>query len=436
MSAPACHPPAASRRRVKPRPLRVLILNQNATVPPDQRVWPEAQALTARGYEVHIICPLGKGYPLRRENIDGIRVYRYSPGPEGRSINGYLREYTVAILSLLFLTLVIRARRRIDVVMICNPPDLLFVVAMPLMALGARLVYDHHDACPELMIAKGFRAGSWAVRLNTLFERLTYRACDVSLEPNESFCDIAFERGHMRQEDTFVVRNAPRSTRFAESRADDKYRCGREHMVAYVGMMAIQDGLDYLIDAAHVIVADWQRNDIQFVLVGSGPELERLRERVRAINLGDYMTFTGFISDPVALGSVLKTADVCVGPDPVNPMNNISSMHKTVEYMLLRKPIVQFDLCEGRATAGEASLYAASNDATDFAKSIVRLVDDPEMRARMGGIGFQRITTELNWDAQVPSLLAAFERALAKPRTSGTAGTRSSVTCEPRRMSS
>jgi glycosyltransferase involved in cell wall biosynthesis len=252
----------------------------------------------------------------------------------------------------------------------------------------------------------------------------------------------------MRQEDTFVVRNAPRSTRFADSRADDKYRYGREHMVAYVGMMAIQDGLDYLIDAAHVIVNDWQRNDIQFVLVGSGPELARLRERVRALNLGDYITFTGFISDPVTLGSVLKTADVCVGPDPANPMNNISSMHKTVEYMLLRKPIVQFDLCEGRATAGEASLYAAPNDVTDFAKSIVRLVDDPEMRDRMGDIGFQRITTDLNWDAQVPSLLAAYERVLAKPRTSGTAGIasvpdggavrrpRSSVTREPRRMSS
>ncbi|HET6187621.1 MAG TPA: glycosyltransferase, partial [Trebonia sp.] len=183
-----------------------------------------------------------------------------------------------------------------------------------------------------------------------------------------------------------------------------------------------QDGLDYLIDAAHVIVTDWQRNDIQFVLVGSGPELERLRERVRALNLRDYMTFTGFISDPVALGSVLKTADVCAGPDPANPANNISSMHKTVEYMLLRKPIVQFDVCEGRVTAGEASLYAAPNDVTDFAKSIVRLVDDPEMRDRMGDIGFQRITTDLNWDAQVPSLLAAYERALAKPRTSGTAG--------------
>ena len=385
----------------------------------DQRVWPEAQALAARGYEVHIICPRGNGCTLRRESIGGIRIYRYSPGPEGRSLIGYLPEYAIAILSQLFLTLVIRARRRIDVVHICNPPDLLFLVALPLTALGARLVYDHHDVCPELMMAKGFRAGSWQVRLNMLFERLTYRACDVSLEPNESFRDIALGRGRMSQEDVFVVPNAPRSTRFAGSRADDKYRYGRQQMVAYVGIMAIQDGLDYLIDAAHIIVADWQRHDIQFVLAGSGPELERLRERV--LNLGGYITFTGFIADPVTLGSLLATADVCVSPDPAIPVNNISTMHKTVEYMALRKPIVQFDLCEGRVSAGDASLYAASNDVTDFAKAIVRLIDDPDMRDRLGEIGFQRVTTVLSWDAQVPSLLTGYERALRKRRKAGTA---------------
>jgi glycosyltransferase involved in cell wall biosynthesis len=405
------------RRPVKRRPARVLILIQNATAPLDQRVWPQAQALAARGCEVHVICPRGNGYNRRRENIGGIRIYRYAPGPEGRSVIGYLLEYAIAIFSMLFLTLAMRARRRIDVVHICNPPDLLFLVALPLKALGGVVVvYDHHDACPELMMAKGFGAGSWPVRLNKLFERLTYRACDVSLEPNESFRDIALDRGRMRQEDTFVVRNAPRRTRFSGSRADDKYRYGREHMVAYVGIMAIQDGLDYLIDAAHIIVADWERHDIQFVLAGSGPELKRLRERVRLMNLGDYITFTGFIADPVTLGSLLATADVCVSPDPANPVNNISTMHKTVEYMSLRKPIVQFDLSEGRVSAGEASLYAAPDDTTDFAKAIVRLIDDPETRDRMGEIGFRRITTDLSWDAQVPSFLAAYERALLKRR--------------------
>lgn len=414
MPAPGRHQPAAAKRRVKPCPPRVLMLVQNATFPLDARLWPEARALAARGYEVHVICPYDEAYALRRETIGGIRIYRYPPGPEGRGVAGYLLEYAAALPAQFFLALAVRARFRIDVVHICNPPDLLFIAALPLRALGARLVYDHHDACPELMMAKGYRPGGWQVRLNTLLERLTYRACDVSLETNESFRDIAIRRGRMRQEDVFVVRNAPESTRFADSTADHKHRHGRKHMVAYVGMMATQDGLDYLIDAAHIIVADWQRHDIQFVLAGSGPELGRLRERVRVMNLGGYMDFTGYIADPSTLGSILATADVCVSPDPENPANNVSTMHKIMEYMTLRKPIVQFDLHEGRVSAGDASLYAAANDVTDFAKAIVQLVDDPEMRDRLGAIGYQRITTDLSWDAQVPSLLAAYERALAK----------------------
>lgn len=419
MSAPASRKPPTSRRRVKSRPTRVLILVQNETVPLDSRVWPEARALTARGYAVHVICPRDAQYPRRREDIDGVRIYRYPRGPEGRSVLGYLLEYAVALPAQFFLALAVRIRFRIDVVHICNPPDLLFLAALPLRALGARLVYDHHDICPELMMAKGYRRGSWQVRLNMLLERLTYRACDVSLETNDSFRNIAIGRGRMREEDVFVVRNAPESDRFADSAADDKHRYGRKHMVAYVGMMAVQDGLDYLIDAAQIIVADWERQDIQFVLAGSGPELGRLCERVRRINLGDYIAFTGYIADSRILGSLLVTADVCVSPDPENAANNFSTMHKVMEYMSVGKPIVQFDLHEGRVSAGDASIYVAANDVKAFAKEIVRLIDDPELRDRLGTIGRQRITTDLSWEAQLPSLFAGYEQALAKRRTTG-----------------
>lgn len=413
--------PERPRRRARPaagaRRPRVLMLVQNDTLPQDSRVWPEACALTARGYEVHIICPTDKRYTRHREQIDGVRIYRYPRGPEGRTFSGYLLEYAIALPAQLLLALAIRIRSRIDIVHICNPPDLLFLVALPLKVLGARLIYDHHDAGPELTMAKGYRAGSWQVRLNMLLERLTYRACDVSIEINESFRSIAIGRGRMRQENVFVVRNAPESARFADSVADDKHRHGRKHMVAYVGMMAIQDGLDYLIDAAHVIVDGWQRHDIQFVLVGSGPELERLKERARLMNLGDYMTFTGFVADPTVIGSVLATADVCVGPDPDNPVNSVSTMFKIMEYMSMGKPIVQFDLHEGRVSAGDASLYVAANDVTAFAKEIVRLIDDPALCDRLGRIGLQRVATDLSWEAQLPSLMAGYERALTERRT-------------------
>jgi glycosyltransferase involved in cell wall biosynthesis len=398
----------------------VLILDQNLPVPFDRRVWQEAQALTAAGYRVHVVCPRTREYPSRRETIGGVKIYRYSPGPEAGRFAGYLLEYLVAITAQLCIVLRIGARHRISVVHICNPPDLLFLVALPLMALGSRLIYDHHDACPELMIAKGCREKGWQVRLATLFERLTYRACDVAIETNESYRAIALGRGRMRPDNVFVVRSAPDADRFAGTRPDARWRYGRKHLVGYVGVMGVQDGLDHLLDAARMIIHDRHRDDIQFVLVGGGPELARLRERAVAMSLGDRVVFTGRLSE-ADLGSVLATADVCVNPDGASQMNDISTMNKVLEYMALGKPIVQFDLHEGRVSAGGASLYALRDDDTSLADCITRLIDDALLRMQMGQLGLHRLTTTLSWESQVPHLLAAYQRATRnRLRTPGT----------------
>lgn len=394
----------------------MLVLVQNLPVPFDRRVWQEALALDAAGYEVHIACPRTKEYPRRRELISNIHIYRYSPGPEARRAAAYLIEYSIAILAQLRLALGIRLSRRIEVVHICNPPDLLFLVALPLIASGARLIYDHHDAAPELMVAKGLPEDGWLVYVIRKLERLTYRFAHVSIETNDSFREIALERGRMSPEDVFVVRSAPDVQRFAEVKPDEAWRRGRKHMVGYVGIMGSQDGLDYLIDAANLIIRDWGRDDIQFVLVGAGPELPRLRERVNSLGISDYVEFTGLISSAEQLGAVLATADVCVSPDEANPMNDISTMNKVMEYMALGRPIIQFDLREGRVSAGEAAIYATNNDVSSLAEGIIRIIDDSEMGARMGEIGRQRLVTKLSWELQVPKLLAAYERALAKGR--------------------
>ena len=400
-----------SKRSAHKERSQVLILVQNLPVPFDRRVWQEGLALTNAGYDVHIVCPRTKDYPLRREMIKGIRIYRYRPGPEARRSAAYLAEYGIAIISQLYLALRIRLRHRIAVTHVCNPPDLLFLVALPLIVLGSRLIYDHHDVCPELMLAKGHGSSSLQVRLTKLFERLTYRACDVSIETNESYRDIALSRGRMSSDNVFVVRSAPDNDRFANARPDEKWLFGRKHLVAYVGVMGLQDGLDYLVDAAQVIIDDWRRQDIQFVLVGSGPELPRLKERVRHVGIEDQVLFTGRLPEQ-DLGAVLASSDVCVNPDEANTMNDISTMNKVLEYMALGKPIVQFDLHEGKVSAGDASLYAKRNDATSLAECIVRLVDDVETRYSMGQIGIQRLTTSLSWELQIPKLLAAYARAL------------------------
>jgi len=393
--------------------VHVLILVQNLPVPFDRRVWQEAMALTSAGYAVHVACPATSEYPRRRETINGIRIYRYAPGPEARRFGAYVVEYTIAIIAQLRIALSIRRRHPVRIVHICNPPDLLFLVALPLLALGSRLIYDHHDACPELMMAKGLRPQSWPVRLVRAFERLTYRLCTVSIETNESYRRIALGRGKKSPEDVFVVRSAPESTRFINARPDEKWRFGRKHLVGYVGVMGLQDGLDYLIDAARLIISEWRREDIQFVLVGSGPEYPRLRQRVQELGLSDQVLLTGRLSDD-DLGAVLATADVCVNPDEANLMNDISTMNKVMEYMALAKPMVQFDLHEGRFSAGDSSLYARRNDAASLARCITRLVDDRVACERMGLLGRERLTSTLSWEAQIPELLAAYQRASGK----------------------
>ena len=392
---------------------RVLIHVQNLPVPFDRRVWQEALALDAAGYEVHIVCPRTTNYPCRREMLNGIHIYRYWSGREADRLVGYLIEYTIAILSQLRLALTIRVRHRIDVVQICNPPDLLFLVALPLVVAGARLIYDHHDATPELMVAKGHRQDARLVRVMTLLERLTYKFCHVSIETNNSFREIALQRGGMAPDDVFVVRSAPNALRFANARSDDTWRRGRKHLVGYVGIMGAQDGLDYLIDAANLIIRQWGRDDIQFILVGAGTELPRLQQRVGSMGISDQVEFTGLVSSDEKLGSILATADVCVSPDEANRMNEISTMNKIMEYMAVGKPVVQFDLHEGRVSAGDASFYAVRNDVASLAESIVRLVDDVELAHRMGQIGRLRLTTMLSWEQQVPQLLAAYERVLS-----------------------
>ena len=397
-------------------PLRVLLLVQNLPVPFDRRVWQEALALTAAGFEVHIVCPRTKAYPLRREFLMGVHIYRYSPGPEARRTAAYLLEYSVALLAQLRLALQIRCRRHIDIVHICNPPDLLFIAALPLVMSGAQLVYDHHDACPELMIAKGLQEDSLLFRITRVLERLTYHFAQVSIETNESFREIALRRGRMSPEDVFVVRSAPQIERFAGARADEKWRRGRKYLVGYVGIMGLQDGLDYLIDAADLIIRKFRREDIQFILVGAGPELQRIRDRASSLGIEKQLEFTGLVSSDEVLGSILATTDVCVSPDEANRMNDISTMNKIMEYMMLGKPVVQFDLHEGRVSAGDASLYAERNDVSSLAECIIRLIDDAGMRERMGEIGRQRLLTKLSWEFQVSNLLASYKRALEKRR--------------------
>lgn len=392
----------------------VLILVQNLPVPFDRRVWQEARAVERAGYDVHVVCPRTPQCPAAYEELEGIRIHRYRPGMEARGLTGYLVEYGVALSAMTVLTWRLLRRHRIDVIHVCNPPDLLFLVTLPVSLLrGTRVVFDHHDVTPELLMAKGQAQDSRLVRVAKAFERLTYAGASVSLATNESYRRVAIERGRMAPDDVFVVRSGP-DDHFRPVAPDPELKRGRRHLVAYVGVMGIQEGLDHLLDAAREIVHVRGRDDVAFALAGGGPEAARLRARADAMGLAGHVDFLGRIPDD-ELVRLLCTADVCVNPDEVNPLNDVSSMNKIVEYMALGRPIVQFDLREGRWTAGDASHYAAANDPVSFADEICRLLDDDQLREKMGTLGRERYEHELSWSRQVPVLLAAYERALAAP---------------------
>ena len=391
---------------------RVLILVENLPSPFDRRVWQEASALRDAGYAVSIICPTGKGCESYFEEIDGIAIYRYDLPVEAEGALGYLLEYGAALVHTFLTTWRVMFTRGFDVIHACNPPDLFFLIGAFFKLFGKKFVFDHHDINPELYEAKfGRRDFFW--KLMVLFERLTFRTADVSIATNESYRRIAIERGGMDPDRVFVVRSGPSLERMRVVPPVPQLKRGRAHLVGYVGVMGRQEGIDLLLEAVRVIVHDHGRGDVHFGLVGGGTSLEEMKALAARLGVADYVTFTGRVPDEELL-AMLNTADVCVNPDIANAMNDKSTMNKIMEYMALGKPIVQFDLTEGRFSAQEASLYARRNDPADLAAKILELVDDPERRAAMGACGRRRVENELEWRYEIPKLRAAY-RSLWQP---------------------
>lgn len=413
-------------------PRHVLIVVENLPVPLDRRVWLEATTLVEAGYLVSVICPAMRGWTKPHEVIDGVHIWRHPAPLEAHAgAVAYAREYGNALRHWLRLSREVwRARGPFQVIHGCNPPDLVFLLALRWRARGVRYLFDHHDVCPELFEAKFGRRGP-LYRTMLLWERMTFATASVAISTNESFRRIAIERGRMDPSDVFVVRSAPNLANFRPGPPDPAHRAGAAAVLGYVGVIGQQEGMDLLVAAADHLIRDLGHRDVHFAIVGFGSGLGEVEADVARRGLQEHFTFHGALFGPDML-AVLNSVDVGVSPDPKNAMNDISTMNKVMEYMTLGKPVVQFDLTEGRASAGDASLYARANDPRDFAVQIARLIEDPALRERMGGIGQARVRDALAWHHSVPRLLAAYERVFglaegtaaeagASPRASGPA---------------
>lgn len=388
----------------------ILILVENLPVPLDRRVWQESCALRDAGYEVVVICPQMRGYTVPYELLEGIHIYRHWISEEAAGFVGFFREYASALWGEWWLAWKVWRKHRFQLIHLCNPPDLLWLVAWPFKALfGTKVIYDVHDAWPEMFEAKFGGRGLlyWAVRT---FERLTYAVADLVLVTNRSVMQIALDRGGKLPWEVFEVRTAPKIAT-TQAKVDPALRRGRRFLVGYVGVMGNADGVDYLVNAAAHIVHKLGRRDVQFLLMGTGPEhagLVALRDK---LGLQEFVDLPGRVSNDF-LFSALRTIDLGVACDPINPYNDHCTMNKTLEYMAFGKPQVLFGTKEGRASAGDAAVYVDENSVEKLAEAILATLDDDAGRGRMGQLGEERMRTVLNWERSVEQLLTAYGSAL------------------------
>ena len=388
----------------------VLIIVENLPVPLDRRVWQESCTLRDAGYDVRVICPRMRGYTQPEERREGIQIYRHWISEEAGGFTGFFREYASALWGELRLAWNAWRRRRFQIIHLCNPPDLLFIVAWPFKFFGVRVVYDVHDLWPEMFEAKFGKRGIfyWFVRLA---ERLNYACADVVLATNESVKQVAMARGRKSAEQVFTVRTAPQIAATGVP-PDPGLKKGRAFLVGYIGVMGDADGVNYLVEAAGHLVHKLGRRDVHFLVMGTGPQHDKLVKLRDHLGLQEFVDLPGRVSNEF-LFSALQTIDLGVACDPINSYNDHCTMNKTLEYMAFGKPQVMFDIKEGRASAGEAARYVAENSAEKLGEAIGRVLDNPEARAEMGRIGARRMQGELNWEKSVEQLLGAYRAALA-----------------------
>ncbi len=396
---------------------------QNLSVPFDRRVWLECQSLIAAGFRVAVVCPKAPGDPTYYR-LNGVDLYKYPSYAPGTSGVTFVLEYIYSFLATLFLSLRASMSGRFAVVQTCNPPDLFWPIGLLFRVLhGSSFVFDHHDLCPELYECRFPDGNRLIYRALRLMERRTARTADHVISTNNSYQQIVRERDGIALKNMTVVRTGPDMAKLRRTTADPTLRRDKPHMAAYIGVMGPQDGVDLVLEVANYVVHDLGRRDIGFTLIGSGDCFDDLVALSQRLDLSEFVTFTGRAPD-AEVAAILSTADVGISPDPKNPLNDVSTMNKTMEYMAFSLPVVAFDLRETRFSAGDAAVYATPNDVGEMAQLLVDLIDDEPRRHQMGSFGRARVEQELAWNHQAPLYVEVYESLTesSPSRVAATAG--------------
>ncbi|HEY3716338.1 MAG TPA: glycosyltransferase family 4 protein [Jatrophihabitantaceae bacterium] len=397
----------------------MLIIVQNLPVPLDRRVWMECLALQTAGIGVSVICPKGPGDPWRHQ-IAGVRIYKYPPPPAASGLFSYVIEFVYCWLATALLTILVAVRDGFDAIQACNPPDTYWALALLWRPFGKRFVYDQHDLNPEVFLSRfgtprGLSARAQLAILRWL-ESMTYRCADHVISTNESYRRVALTRGRCAPDSVTVVRSGPDTTVMRPVEPVPGLRHGRDHLAVYLGIMGPQDGVELALRAFAEAVHTHGRADSHFALLGFGDCLDDLRALASELQLDEHVSFTGRVG-PDEIADYLSTADIGICPDPKSPLNDVSTMNKTMEYMAYCLPIVSFDLVETRVSAGESAVYVESGDVAAFARAWMGLLDNPYERERRGRLGRRRVSQDLDWRPQAAKYVAVWRSVLGLPVT-------------------
>jgi glycosyltransferase involved in cell wall biosynthesis len=386
----------------------ILIIVENLPVPFDRRVWMEATTLRASGYEVSVICPEGKDFNKKFEVLEGIRIYRYPTPPPTMNKLSYAWEFPYCWVQSLRLAGRAWRDRHFAAIHACNPPDTFFGIGLLYKLLHrTKFVYDQHDLCPELYLSRFGGGRAFYFGLLRVLEWATYRTADMVISTNESYKEHAADVGSFPSDRIFVVRSGPKASLMSPIEPRPELKRGRKFLVCYLGVMAPQDGVDYLLRSIRHVVDVVKRRDIHFALIGSGDSFPAVRQLRDDLGLADFVEMTGRIPDE-DVAEYLSTADLCVCPDPLNPLNDVSTMNKVLEYMTFGRAMVSFDLKESHYSAQDGALYATPNDEIEFGERIIQLIDDEKKREEMGRRNRERVKSELSWEHTSRELLSAY----------------------------
>lgn len=389
---------AARRRTAK----HVAVLVENVSIADDNRLQKQVAALLSTGYRVSVITRRDpSNEPLR--HTSGLRLVEYPAPPDGASTVGHLVEFTVSLLWQAPALLRLHRRHPVDVLQICQPPDLFFPFARVMRLLGAKVLLDQRDLMPETLLQRYETVPSAPMKVLSWLERQTQRSVDHSVTVNGHLRDRLVGAGGTPDR-VSVVHNGPVLARVDAAMAGPRSG-GHPHLVCWAGKMGKQDRVDQVLEVAHHVVHKIGRRDCGFLVIGNGECLEELQARATELGLDDWVEFTGWLAEE-ELYRHLAGCDVGLDTSLQEEVTPVKAM----EYMAVGLPVLSFDVEQTRILVEDAGVRVTSGDVDVLAKELVALLDAPEERRRMGALGRRKICEQLAWERQAETYLEVVGR--------------------------